>query len=418
MKKSLFPYLVLFLLFGMTGPALAQSGIKSTILKGLDSYYNFNWTQSENTFQNLIDKYPDDPRGYHYMSGIYFWYYFSNKEKDDLNKFLEYSDQAIDKAVAKIDTLTDDPELLYILGANYSYRAMAFTQEGKFLDAVWATKRSESFLDKVIEINPKYYDAYLGLGLYNFALGQIPKAFQWALSIAGMNGDKEKGLTYIQEAVQKGTFTKVEANFYYSQILSDFFADYKQASKYLANLIQKYPENLLFSYSLAVIKLKERKLDAANKLLHKIVKTQNIKLPQLISLSNFLLGEIQYKQNNFDSATVYYNKFILTTPENDYTGITNYRLAICYEFMEQENVAMTYFKMANRGNNDIEDDVYAKRKGEYFAEHNFNRDDINLVRFNHYINMNKFKTAIDSLNDLKGHNKVGRRKSRGNAEYK
>ncbi|MGA7837112.1 MAG: tetratricopeptide repeat protein [Ignavibacteriaceae bacterium] len=401
MKKCFSLYLVLVFLFGITRIALPQTGIKSTILKGLDSYYNFNWTQSENTFQKLIDKYPDDPRGYHYMSGIYFWYYFSNKDKDDLNKFLEYSDKAIDEAVAKIDTLTDDPDLLYILGANYSYRAMAFTQEGKFLDAVWATKRSESFLKKVIEINPKYYDAYLGLGLYNFALGQIPKAFQWALSIAGMKGDKEKGLTYLQEAVNKGTFTKVEASFYYSQILSDFFADYRKASKFLDNLLQKYPDNLLFSYSLSVVKIRERKLDAANKLLHKIVKASNIKLPQLIALSNFLLGDIQFKQNNFDSATVYYNKFILTTPENDYTGITNYRLAICYELMEQENVATTFFKMTNRGNTDIEDDVYAKRRGEYFSEHNFNQDDKNLVRFNHYIAMSRFKTAIDSLNELK-----------------
>lgn len=400
-ERNLFPLILAVLLLGITVPALPQPDIRPTILQGLNEYYNFSWTKSENQFQKLIDKYPDDPRGYHYMSGIYFWYFFSNKDKADLEKFLEYSDDAIDKAVAKLDTLENDTELLYILGANYSYRAMAFTQEGKFLDAVWATKRSESFLKKVIEINPKYYDAYLGLGLYNFALGQIPKAFQWALSIAGMKGDKDKGLAYIREAVEKGTFTKVEAKFYYSQILSDFFADYRESSKYLNSLILKYPDNLLFNYSLAVINLKARKLQAANRILKKIVRTKNKKLPQLIAFSNFLLGDIQFKQNNFDSATVYYDRFILAAPENDYTGITNYRLAICYEFMGQDNVAQTYFKLANRGNADIEDDVYAERRGNFFSDHKFSIDDKKLIRFKHFIEMNKYDIAIDSLDELK-----------------
>lgn len=401
MKRIFSPYLLLILLFGFSAPVPGQQAIKSEILRGLNSYYNFNWSGAENIFNNLIEKYPDDPRGYHYMSSIYFWYYFSNKDKDDLDRFLEYSDSAIEKAAGKIDTLNDDPDLLYILGANYSYRAMAFTQEGKFLDAVWATKRSESFLKKVIEINPKYYDAYLGIGLYNFALGQIPKAFQWALGIAGMKGDKEKGLNYIREAVSRGVFTRVEAKFYFSQILSDFFADYRGASGYLRDLITKYPDNLLFRYSLAVILIKERKLDTADKILRSIAKTQNRKFPQLIAFSNFLIGDIQFKKNNFDSAAAYYNRFIIMTRENDYTGITYYRLAICFEFLEQQNVAKTYFNLCNRGNADIEDDVYARRRGEYFTENKFGPDEKDLVKFGHFIEMGKYKIAVDSLAVLK-----------------
>ncbi len=400
MKKKSVRLSFILIIFVFSQGIFAQSEIKNAILRGLDNYYNFKWSQSELTFQRLIDKYPDDPRGYYYKSGIYFWYYFSNKDKADLQKFMEYSDEAIEKAVALLDSDADNTDVLYILGANYSYRAMAFTQEGKFLDAVWATKKSESFLNKVIELNPKFYDAYLGLGLYNFALGQIPKAFQWALSLAGMKGDKEKGLKYIKEAMTLGTYSKVEAKFYYAQILSDFFTDYSTASKYMTNLISRYPNNLLFNYSLAVIYIKERKLEQSERILRRIRYNHTAKFKQLVAYSNFLIGDILFKKNKFDSATVYYNKFILTTPDNDYTGIANYRLGVCYEFMGQKDVSKTYFKLSDRGNLDLDDDIYAKRRGQLFSEEAFTKDDMDLVRFSHYVETGRYKIAIDSLSYL------------------
>jgi len=396
-KITFFTTVAILLSFQVIYP---QSEIKNNVLKGLNYYYNFNWTQAESIFQKIIDKYPDDPRGYYYGSSIYFWYYFSNKDKDDLKKFFEYSEMAIDKAVALIDSLNDDPALLYILGANYSYRAMTFAQVGKFLDAVWATKKSETFLNKVISIDPNYYDAYLGLGLYNFAMGQIPKAFQWALSLAGMKGDKEKGLTYIKTAVDHGTFSKVEAKFYYSQILSDFFADNNTAISYMNSLIAKYPNNLLFKYSLAIFYTKERKLDHADRILKKIVSTSSKKFNQLIAYSNFLIGDNFFKKNDFDSAIVYYNRFILSTNDNDYTGIANFRLGVCYKFLNQDDVAQTYFKMADRGNLGIDDDIYAKRRGSLFSSAKFTDDDLKMVLFKHYVEAGKYNSAIDSLSEL------------------
>ncbi|MGA8265198.1 MAG: tetratricopeptide repeat protein [Ignavibacteriaceae bacterium] len=401
MKRYLYFVFYMFILLSFTSNNIfAQSNINKNILRGLDNIYNFRWTQAELTFQRLIDKYPDDPRGYYYKSSIYFWYYFSSKNKDDLQKFMDYSDEAIDKAVALLDSNSVDIETLYILGANYSYRAMAFTQQGKFLDAVWSTKKSESFLNKVIELNPKFHDAYLGLGLYNFALRQIPKALQWALSMAGMKGDKEKGLNYIKDAMTYGTYSKVEAKYYYSQILTDFFANYSAAAGYMRSLYYSYPDNLLFNYTLAVIYIKDRKLDRAERILNKIVKSKTNKFQQLVAYSNFLIGDILFKENKFESATLYYNKFILSTSSNDYQGIANYRLAICYEFMVQPDVANTYFKLSNRGGADIEDDIYAKRRGELFTDAEFSKKEMELVKFKHYVENARYKTAIDSLSTL------------------
>ena len=99
---------------------------------------------------------------------------------------------------------------------------MAFGKAENFLDAVWATKKSESYLSEVMEINPKKNDAYLGLGLYNFAVAQIPSSFKWALNLAGISGDKETGVKYIEIAAENGNYAKVEAQYYLSQIQHGF----------------------------------------------------------------------------------------------------------------------------------------------------------------------------------------------------
>ena len=244
----------------------AQPEIEKNISKALEQSYNFKWEDAEETLNKLIEKYPEDPRGYHYLSGIYLWYYLGSKNKTDYDRFVDYSDTTIDKAEKIIDEKPEDEKTLYILGADYNYRAIVFTNAGNFLDAAWATKKSESYLSHLLSIDSLQYDAYLGLGLYNFAVGHIPSAFNWALSLVGFDGDKETGLKYIKIAAEKGKRSKVEAQYYLSQILSEVMFDYDGSKKYIKSLIKKYPDNLLFNYSLAVLELKQRNLKGVRKI--------------------------------------------------------------------------------------------------------------------------------------------------------
>jgi len=67
--------------------ALTISEHEDQISKGLDYCYHFKWNKAEETFQQLIEQYPQDPEGYHYLSGVYFWYYLSNKNAVDYENF-------------------------------------------------------------------------------------------------------------------------------------------------------------------------------------------------------------------------------------------------------------------------------------------------------------------------------------------
>ncbi len=397
--KGIFISFSLIFLFGPID-LFAQNEINTQIKKGLNYSYNFNWNKAEETFQKLIRKYPNDPRGYHYEASVYLWYYLGNKNAEFLKSFVSYSDKAIEKARNILENQPKNNEVLYVIGADYTYRAIAFTKAENYLDAVWASKKSESYLSEALEADSSRFDAYLGLGLYNFAVGQIPSAYKWALNLAGISGTKETGIIYIKKAANKGDIAKVEAQYYLSQILSEVLINYDAASYYLKDLTKKYPENLLFNYSLAVLDIKQKNLSDAEKILLKIVDTDAPNFKQIISFSNFLLGDVNYRKNLFDSAIVYYNKFLQTTPDNDYTGIANYRLAICYNINGNREEAVNHFKNSSSGNMDLDDDIYAKRRSEIFIKRAPTPVEYDLIKSRNLIESGNYKEAIDSLHEF------------------
>lgn len=386
-------YIIISILI-LFSQSFAQSKIvpEKKIIEGLEQGYHFNWDKSEEIFRDIIKKYPSRPEGYHFLSGIYVWFYLSSKNRNDLNVFTAYSDSAIDRGLELLEKNEDNDTILCLLGSNYSYRAIAFATAENYLDAVWAGKKSESYLTEALENNPERYDAYLGLGLYNFATGQTPGAFRWVLKLAGMGGDKELGIQYIQLAAEKGKYNKIEAQYYYSQV-----ANSEDAIKYLTGLINKYPENVLFNYSLASLNIRDRKLDKAKKILKKINNYNNEKFVQVTSFSNFLLGDVFYKKNEFDSAVVHYKRFLQTTPDNDYSGIASYRLGISYEILGERDSALVYFANSENGNMDLDDDIYAKRKGRVYLESALTENEISVIKDANMIDSGNYSAAYDSL---------------------
>jgi hypothetical protein len=299
-----------------------------------------------------------------------------------------------------LDINPADVNLLYTIGSAYTYRAIAFAKSEKYLDAAWASKKSESYLSDALELKPDLYDAYLGLGLYNFAVGQIPAAFKWALNLAGINGDIGMGIKYIKLAADNGNYSKVEAQYYFSQIAAEFSNNAETSTVYLKNLVKKYPSNLLFQYSLASNYIKDKKLKEAKKILKGLVLNDNSKFDQIISLACFLMGDVFFKMNEFDSAKVYYHKFLETTTDNDYSGIANYRLAVCYEILDDRLTAGEYFEKTDSGNMDLDDDIFAKRRGQIYSKRKMSDSEIILVKGANLIDSGNFETAYDTLSSL------------------
>jgi len=99
----------------------------------------------------------------------------------------------------------------------------------------------------------------------------------------------------------------------------------------------------------------------------------------------------------FDSAKYYYQKFIDTGIENDYKGIAYFRLGLCYELTGDRDNAVKNFKFTAKGNMDIDDDIYARRKGEIYSSRTLDQNEIYLITSFNLIENRNYSAARDSL---------------------
>jgi tetratricopeptide (TPR) repeat protein len=397
MQKYLFFFL---LLFSSCVSLFSQTDLDNQIKKGTDLAYNFQWEKSNEVFQKLIEKYPDDPSGYFYKSRNCAWAYLSGRAQTEYDEFFKLSDIALKKAEQRLDKDSKDETALFILGTSYNYRAVVFGRAESYVNAIWAFKKANSFLKELIEKNRQFYDAYYGLGIYNLVLSEIPSGFKWALNVAGISGDKSTGLSYLKTASQSGKYFKSEAQYYLSQVYSDNFFNYGAAAGQLKKLIVQYPQNSLFLYSYAAVQMKQRKLNEAAQLLNKVIRNEtDKKFRQITAYSYFTLGDIYYRKNEFANAIDNYSKFFNYNSLNEYTGIVSLRLGISYEMTNNRNSAVRCFEKAQKGNKNFEEDVYAKRIGETFQKRTIAETEKKVIRGANLIEAGQYNEAETELKE-------------------
>ena len=388
---------ILFLL--LITACFSQQVTEKQIQVGLDKIYNFNWQDGFKAFNSLIEKHPDDPRGYHYKSIIFLWYYLGNLNEANLDSFNYLSEKSIELANKKL-AKKNSAELRYLIGSIYYNKSIAEARSGNYLQALWTINQMKSNLEEAVKLKPDLYDAFLGLGLYNFALSQIPSTLEWAANLVGISADKELGLTYVNQAVKKGKLSKVDAQYYLSQLYSRVIVDHPAAKELLSNLVRRYPKNLLFNFSLGWVEYELNDLPNAEKRLRFVINSGDSLYPFVVSNANYLLGNVYFARNQFDSAMVYYKNYLTLGVNDDYKGFANYQIGLCYEILGNRKEAVKYYEKSSEGNSDIEEDLYADRKGDDLVSRKLSKNEIQLIKFSNLIKQNKLATAKDSLQNF------------------
>lgn len=400
MKKKFIPgftFIFLVLILFVNQFVFPQASLKNKISQGLGALYNFNFKSADKAFDWLIKNYPDNPAGYHYKSIKYLWYYLDDKDEYDMEYFTAYSDTAIHKAEEILEKDSSDIFTVYILGSAFANKSFAFTRDENYIDAIFSAQNFYKCFNKILSIDSLYYDAYMGIGLYNFAISQAPQTWSWALSLAGVTGDKRAGLDYLQVSADKGKFSKVDALFYLSQIYSEFLLKHSEAEGILLDLVTWYPKNLLFRFALANLYLKKYDLRNASKYYKSVIESTDTSFTQLKYYSELFLGEILYTQGEYEKSRPYLRNFLEFSRDNHFKGIAALKLGLSYLFEGDSLSAVLCFEKTSEGNEDLDDDIYAEKRGEQYLQNLPSEHELKLILIKNMIDAGKFKAAIDLL---------------------
>lgn len=212
--------------------------------QAIDKYHREDFDEALRLATLIREKYPHEPAGafglmatYQTMMRNYRVKCFESKFDSLLNLAVKLSKTAVKKNKR--------------VGRNYFYLACAYgsrsvynARRNKWLEAFRDGSQVPKNFKRTIAYNPEFYDAYYGLGLYNYWLGAKAKIIRF---LPFAKDSRKEGIQQIKLAIEKGRFLKIDAMFglaaaYYNE------GEFEQALAIMDRLYQEYPNNPTLLY--------------------------------------------------------------------------------------------------------------------------------------------------------------------------
>lgn len=155
------------------------------------------------------------------------------------------------KALALVARNKNDADAQYFLGAYYGVMAgYEASVARKFFAAMRNGSRSVDAHEKVLKLKPDYYDAYLSVGMYDYIVGNLPFVYKALATLAGVRGNKNRGIERLQMIIAKDAATADDARVMLLAIYKNE-KRYEDALVLLQQLSSKYPASYLLKLETA-----------------------------------------------------------------------------------------------------------------------------------------------------------------------
>jgi predicted negative regulator of RcsB-dependent stress response len=226
----------------------------------LDHIYSGRRDLALPEIHKLEDQTPDDPLGYLLEAEAQWWRIWCDSAEFKYGMTMARhhekvaSDQQYLGLTTKAYTLAQAKLKQNNSGEMHLYEAMAdalsarlLAMRGEYRAAAHAGVRARGNFQAALELDPTLYDAYTGLGLYNYyvdALSTLAKALRFLMGIPG--GTKAEGIRQLERGIREGQMSASLARFYLAMNLLNYDQKYEEALGVIGPLAEKYPGNPLF----------------------------------------------------------------------------------------------------------------------------------------------------------------------------
>jgi len=233
---------------------------------GLDALYNIDYDKAQRDFKEIVKLYPNHPGGYQLLAARV-WiktlyesrrlqaslyssesFYSTGDDKVEpkiVTEFRNYTREAKRLAEAKLKQEPKNIEALDFLANTEGLKA-AFEEgvERRHFAALRDGNDAVNHHREVLKLDPKYIDAQITIGLYEYVVGSLPLPVKLLAGATGYRGSKKRGLKLLEQVAQEGTWAKDDAK---SVLIVLYTREKRFAEKVKLSreLSEKYPRNYL-----------------------------------------------------------------------------------------------------------------------------------------------------------------------------
>ena len=306
---KIFLYLYCLLIYLLCNKYLSATelNVDSLILSGIEQSIQQNYFIAEKTFATLIESDKNNPQGYFFLAAV-----LQSKMMDyetDIweEKFISLLDKTEIYANKILNKNDKDIWAYFYLGSAFSYRAFYEGRNKDYISSIKYAMSGISSLNKIIEINPQFYDAYFGIGSYKYWRSKATRYINW---LPLLSDERDQGIEMVKQAALKGTYTKYAAINQLTWILIDN-GKVTDALKWANIGMQKYPNSRFFLWGAAKSHFNLHNYTDAlllyKKILNSILKFDiNNHYNEVICY--YKIAQCNYNLAKYDEAKLFYDK--------------------------------------------------------------------------------------------------------------
>jgi len=233
-----------------TRPFVLSPGADERYDRGIAQMYRLEFDKAESEFKEIVKLAPESPAGYFALAALSWWRYSQNFDTQGNFKaiekdFIATSDKVIELSEKMIDEGRETDQAYFFMGSAYGLQGRWFAVQRSWWRSYTRGRKGRKFLKKCVEVNPAVYDAYLGLGIFDYYAATLPGTLGLAAKLF-VGGDRKRGIEYVKLAREKGRFFKLEARFFLVEIYSMHEKDFKAAYAEIDAMRALDPTNMLF----------------------------------------------------------------------------------------------------------------------------------------------------------------------------
>ncbi|MEL6824126.1 MAG: tetratricopeptide repeat protein, partial [Calditrichota bacterium] len=197
----------------------------------------------------------------------------------------------------------DDPWMLFFEGSAHLYSSFMNTKNGSMWSAYRNARSGVKALEKVIELDSTFYDAYLGVGSFKYWKSSKAKSLTW---LPFISDERDLGISMVRQAIHHGRFVPLVGADQLAWILLDS-GDHEGALKLAVDNHELYPTSRFFKWTLVSIYRKSGKPDETEALFSSLLKeirmgAEKNHYNEIICLLR--LAEIAAGRSDFDRARI------------------------------------------------------------------------------------------------------------------
>ena len=258
---------------------------------GLDALYNIDYDKAERDFKEIVRLYPNHPGGYQLLAAR-LWiktlyesrrlqvslyssesFYTNGDDKVDpkiVTEFRNLTRESKRLAEAKLKQEPKNIEALDFLANTEGLKA-SFEEavERRHFAALRDGNDAVGHHRELLKLDPKYIDAQITIGLYEYVVGSLPLPVKILAGATGYRGSKKRGLALLEQVAKEGRWSQDDAKTVLI-LLYTREKRFEDVLKLTRELSAKYPRNYLLRLetadalvSLAGVKRKAKDTAAA-----------------------------------------------------------------------------------------------------------------------------------------------------------